>query len=339
MADPSVFITESVRPTLATTDSCVLEVRKNYEVIPSVACSMCFMLGVVYCFFGYRCFKMVMFLSGLAFGTGVGYLLCLREQLLDSPLDAETRAGISLGIGLLGGLVTVLVRCVGLFLTGLQLGLLVSVSTLVATGQYYPIFSPVWVPVGSVLGTSMFFAVLTLCWQKAMTVVATATLGAAIITACVDYCVETPMAVLRAYVGLLTDQQGTMCWYSWAMVGVWPAVAALGILVQRKLTAKGLSHSEVIVSGKQKQVQLMRIREKDARRRPEGTYRRRPPPLKRYAGDVLAPSYLASLRERQMSTGSSMSSLSTVHHTMIDFDYETGSMVPLTASSSAVLRV
>lgn len=336
-----MLVTEGVNSslTVTTTDSCVLEIRTKYEVIPSVACSMCFMLGVIYCFFGYRCFKMVMFLSGLAFGTGVGYLLCLREQLLESPLDAETRAGISLGIGLLGALVTVLVRCVGLFLTGLQLGLLLSVTTLLAAGQYYPIFNPVWVPAGSVLGTSVFFAVLTLCWQKTMTIIATATLGAGIIATCMDYCVETPMVVLRAYSGLRSDQQGEMCWFSWAMVGMWPAAAALGILVQRKFTARGLSHSEVIVSGKQRQVQLMRIREKDARRRPDGTYRRRPPPLKRYAGDVLAPSYLASLRERQMSTGSSISSLSTVHHTMIDFDYETGSMVPLTTSSSAVLRV
>lgn len=45
----------------------------------------------------------------------------------------------------------------------------------------------------------------------------------------------------------------------------------------------------VIVSGKQKQLQLLKIRQLDARRRPEGKYRRRPPLLKRYAGDVLAP--------------------------------------------------
>lgn len=44
-------------------------------------------------------------------------------------------------------------------------------------------------------------------------------------------------------------------------------------------------------------------------------------------------SYLQSLRERQMGTGSSTSSVSTITHTLIDFDFETGSMVPLTASS------
>ncbi|KAK1800936.1 hypothetical protein P4O66_004695 [Electrophorus voltai] len=283
---------------------------------------------------GYRCFKMVMFLSGLTFGTGVGYLLCLREQLLDSPLNAETRAGVSLGIGLLSGLVTTLVRCMGLFLTGFLLGLLLSVAALVVAGQFHAAFMPMWVAVGTVLGTSMFFAVLTLCWQRPMTIVATTILGAAVMTACVDYCVETPVLAWRAHAGLQGSHQGAMCWFSWAVVGLWPLLSTLGMLVQRKLTARGLSHSEVIVSNIQKQ-----LHQKEVCTRPEGMSHRRPPLLKRYAGDVLAPSYLAHLRERQMSTGSSTSSLSTVYHTMIDFDFETGSMVPLTASPSAVRRI
>lgn len=192
---------------------------------------------------GYRCFKLVMFLSGLAFGTGVGYLLCLREQLLDSQLDAETRAGISLGIGLLGGLVSILVRCVGLFLTGLHLGLLLSITALLAAGQYYSVLSPIWVPSGTLLGTGLFFAMLTLCWQRRMTMVATAMLGAAIIIACMDYCIETPMLVWKAYMGLQENQEKVLCWYGWVMLGIWPVVAALGYLVQYKFTAKGMSHT------------------------------------------------------------------------------------------------
>lgn len=195
-------------------------------------------------FLGYRCFKLVMFLSGLVFGTGIGYLLCLREQLLDSPLDAETRAGISLGIGLLGGLVSILVRCVGLFLTGLHMGLLLSTTALLAAAQYYPVLSPVWVPAGTVLGTGIFFAVLTMCWQRSMTIAATATLGAAIIMTCMDYCMETPMLVWREYVGLQRNQQNVLCWYSWVMLGIWPVVATLGNLVQWKYTAKGMLHTE-----------------------------------------------------------------------------------------------
>ncbi|XP_030640797.1 transmembrane protein 198-like [Chanos chanos] len=339
MADPSTFVTEGVMPTAVEVDTCVLEIRRKYNVIPTLTCSVCFLVGIIYCFCGYRCFKLVMFLSGLLFGSEVGSLLCLREQLLDTPLDTETRLGISLGIGVLAGLVTVLVRCVGLFLTGLQLGLLLCVVPLLAVGQYYDL-TPVWAPLGTVLGTSVFCAVLALLWQKALTVAATAVMGAALAVTCVDYWLETPLLVVRAYEGLRRTEQKPYCWYSWLIVGAWPVLALLGALVQWKLTARGLSHTKVIFRGRQKQVQLMKIRQRESRRRPEGTYRRRPPPLKRYAGDVLAPSYLQSLRERQMSTGSSQSSLSTVHHTMIDFDYETGSMVPLTSSaSSAILRV
>lgn len=46
-------------------------------------------------------------------------------------------------------------------------------------------------------------------------------------------------------------------------------------------------------------------------------------------------SYLRRLQEHQMGTGSSTSSVSTITHTLIDFDFETGSMVPLTAASPA----
>lgn len=53
-------------------------------------------------------------------------------------------------------------------------------------------------------------------------------------------------------------------------------------------------HLIVVISRRQKRVQLMRIREKDAKKRQqaggqEGTYRRKPTPVKRYAGDLLAP--------------------------------------------------
>lgn len=308
--------------------ACAPEIRREYELIPAVSCSVCLALGLIYCFCGYRCSKLVMFLSGLTLGSGVGHLLVLQERLL----DGQTRAAVSLGLGLLLALVAVLVRSVGLFLTGLQLGSLLSGAALLLLGQYYPVFSPAWVPVGAVLGTSVFCAVISLCWRKAMTVAATAAVGSAVAVACADYWVETPMLVLRAYEGL-QRRQG-LCWYSWVMIGVWPVLGALGTLVQCRITA-----ADVSVTGKQKQLDLTRIRRTHERRQPEGTCRRRPPVLQRYTGDVLAPSYLASLRERQTNTGSSLWSLTSVHHTMIDFDSETGSLVPLTASASALLRL
>lgn len=47
-------------------------------------------------------------------------------------------------------------------------------------------------------------------------------------------------------------------------------------------------------------------------------------------------SYLQSLRDRQMGTGTSLSSMGTTNHTMIDLDYDSGSTAPLTATTPVV---
>ncbi|XP_030229853.1 transmembrane protein 198 isoform X1 [Gadus morhua] len=340
MADPTGPGLEGSGAGVAEVDVCSLEPERNYEVIPAVICSMCCLFGIIYCFFGYRCFKAVMFLSGLMFGSVIIFLLCHKERVLDTQLSVEASAGIGLGIGLLCGLVTMLVRSVGLFMTGLLLGLLLALAGLLAAQQFVAP-TTVWVPLGSLLGTGMLFSVLTLQWQKPLTVLSTAVFGAAIMTVCADYFVETLTLTLHAYGVLRLAPGPPLCWYSWVVLGVWPLLSLMGVLVQWKLTDAGYSHTEVVISRRQKRVQLMRIREKEARKRQqtggqEGTYRRKAPPVKRYAGDLLAPSYLQSLRDRQSGTGTSLSSLGATNHSMIDMDYDTGSTAPLTATTPVV---
>ncbi|KAG7472032.1 hypothetical protein MATL_G00104260 [Megalops atlanticus] len=340
MSDTSAPVPDGTGSGVTEVDACDLEIERKYEVIPAVICSMCCLFGIIYCFFGYRCFKAVMFLSGLMFGSVVIFLLCHKERVLDTELSVEASAGIGLGIGALCGLVTMLVRSVGLFLTGLLLGLLLAVAALLAASPFYAP-GTVWVPLGALLGAGTLCAVLALQWQRLLTVLSTAAFGAAILTVCADYFVEMLALAAHAYDCLRLAPGPPLCWYSWAIAGIWPALSLTGALVQWKLTAEGYSHTEVIVSRRQKRVQLMRIRQKDAKKRQqgggqEGIYRRKPTPIKRYAGDVLAPSYLQSLRDRQMGTGTSLSSLGTANHTLIDFDFETGSTVPLTATTPVV---
>ncbi|XP_043102234.1 transmembrane protein 198-like [Puntigrus tetrazona] len=303
---------------------CSLEIRREYELFPAVTCSLCFALGLVYCFCGCRCFRTVLLVSGLVSGCALGQLLCVWECVL----ELRAQAGVSLGLGLLGALLAVQVRSVGLFLSGLLLGALLSGAALLLLGQYYPVLSPPWAPVSAVTGTSLLFALLALRWRRPVTVALTTALGAAVALGCVDYWLETPMLLLRVYEGL-QRQQG-LCWSSWAVIGAWPLLTALGTLVQYSIISDEALQRKQCVTGNQKRLDPMRIRQKRERR---------PPALQRYAGDVLAPSYLASLRERQSHTGSSLWSLSSVHHTVIDFDSETGSLVPLTTSASALLRL
>lgn len=184
-----------------------------------------------------------MFLSGLMFGSVIIFLLCHKEHVFDTQLSVEASAGIGLGIGLLCGLVTMLVRSVGLFMTGLLLGLLLALAGLLVAHQFYAP-TTVWVPLGALLGAGMLFAVLTLQWQKMFTVLSTAVFGAAIMTVCADYFVEMLALASHVYDCLRLKPGPALCWYSWVILGVWPALSLIGVLVQWKLTDGRFSHTE-----------------------------------------------------------------------------------------------
>ncbi|XP_053354490.1 transmembrane protein 198-B [Clarias gariepinus] len=343
-------------------DPCDLGTERRYEVVPSVVCSMCCLFGIIYCFFGYRCFKAVLFLTGLMFGSVVVFLLCYKERVLDTQLSAEASAGIGLGIGTLCGLVTMLVRSVGLFMVGLLLGLLAGIGTLVGMEELSS--APprsVWVPLGVLLGLGMLFAVLTLQWQRFFTTLSTAAFGAAVIAVAADYFVELFALVRYIYERVKAVPARSECWVTWAVLGAWPALALLGALVQWRVTAEGYSHTKVMISRQQRRVQLMRIRQKEERREcsrkkrrkqqsqhhthsgkamhPEPPYRRKPQPVRRYDGDVLSPSYIQSFRERQGEGCAYPGARLSGTHTAVDIDYDCGSTVPLTSGAGPNPRV
>lgn len=184
-----------------------------------------------------------MFLTGLMFGSIIIFMLCYKERVLDTQLSVEASVGIGLGIGVLCGLVTMLVSSVGLFMVGLLLGLLLAVATLVVMEQFY--HPPtVWIPIALLLGVGMLFAVLTLQWQRFFTTLSTAVFGSAIMTVTVDYFIELFLLVQYIYERIKVAPARPVCWYSWVILGIWPLLTTLGVLVQWKVTAEGYSHTE-----------------------------------------------------------------------------------------------
>ncbi|XP_045145376.1 transmembrane protein 198-like isoform X1 [Echinops telfairi] len=320
---------------------CILEPQNNPDLAPTLVCALCCCFGIIYCCFGYRCFKAVMFLSGLLSGALVIFLLCHKERVLETQLSLEVSAGIALGIGLLCGLVTMLVRSVGLFLTGLLLGLTLGAGTLLGTE---PIYQPpsAWVPAGGLVGLALLGALLTLRWPRPFTVLGTSLLGAAVLVACADFFLEE--LALGSRLGQRLQALPALpplCWYSWVLLGAWPALGALGALAQWKLMAEehGGHASAVILSRQQRHLQLLRVRQQEAKwqRTPpgvglcEGSYRRQLPPSARSPADSLAPSYLQSLRERQLGP----STQATAPHTVLDLDSDCSSTVPLTTPAGS----
>uniref|UniRef100_A0A7N8Y406 Transmembrane protein 198 n=1 Tax=Mastacembelus armatus TaxID=205130 RepID=A0A7N8Y406_9TELE len=339
---------------------CDQEIERRYEIVPSVVCSMCCLFGIIYCFFGYRCFKAVLFLTGLMFGSVVIFMLCYKERVMDTQLSVEASVGIGLGIGTLCGLVTMLVRSVGLFMVGLLLGLLVGVASLVVMEEFYHPRT-VWVPLGILLGCGTLFAVLTLQWQRCFVTFSTATFGSAIITVTVDYFIELFALVHYVYERLRVAPKKPVCWFTWVILGVWPILAFLGVLIQWKVTAEGFSHTEVVLSRQQRRVQLMRIRQREEssqKQKPhthhhrhhsqppkvpppqtEPGYHRKANPKRRFDGDVLSPSYIRSFRDRQTDRRAYSHSRMMSRSRMAELDYDCGSQVPLTAPGGPPVHI
>lgn len=188
---------------------------------------------------GYRCFKATMFLSGLFFGSTVIFLLCRQER--EQQLSLEASAAVTAAIGLLCGLLTTLLRAVGLFATGLLLGLLAATATLVAVPP--PTLSP-WVTVGTLLGLALLCALLALRWPKAVTVLATAAFGAAVMVVCADYLAEGLALVAHIAARLQLVPARALCWHGWLLLGTWPVLSVLGVLLQWRVTASGFSHHD-----------------------------------------------------------------------------------------------
>lgn len=253
-------------------------------------------------------------------GSAATLLLYHKEPMLDAQLALESKAGIGLAVGVLTGLMTMLVPTMGLLFSGLQLGGLLAVATLVVVGQFHSL-SSLWVPLCGTLAASVASAVVTLLWQKLFAVIYTSALGAGAVTLCVDHLMGASALPDQVYDMLHQGAPRRLCWFNWAIAGIFPALSLISALVQWSLTARGLSHragepreslhqlthsltpahptSQTIffvpclcrcAAEQQKHKKCVKKQKyRESRRRTHSHRRRRPPPLRRYNGDVLAP--------------------------------------------------
>lgn len=257
------------------------KISLDYSVIPGVIAVLCFVFGILYCFFGYRYFKATMFMTGFIFGSLVTYLICLEETVL----PVEGKVGVAIGAGVLCGLITLLVQYVGLFMTGFHLGFLLAVTGLVVA-EWFVHPSTKWVPIGAVFGTGLVFALLGLYFQKRLTMLATAMIGAALISVAVDYFVEMFLMLYYILDRLKAVESGSVCWFSWIIVGLWPLTFFVGVVGQCSVTGKGFSHQDAVHSRRQRKTSSRRGREEDAGRTQPSNYKHLYQ-IRRANGDVI----------------------------------------------------
>ncbi|KRX79019.1 DNA excision repair protein haywire [Trichinella sp. T6] len=257
------FTTRVENSTLSTTASpplpddllnyCSSGFKFDYEIPFAIVSSAALFIGIVYCVFGYRCFKAVFFLTGFLFGSVLVYLVCDRENLL------PTWGNVSIGVaaGLLFGLITVLVHYVGLFMTGFLTGLLFSIPTMLVWSAFSQV-STVWLTVLVVFSEGLLFALTSLKWQRPMIIADTGVIGGALLTLAVDYFVE-KLYLASQLLNMLYQSHGALpltaaddqsrptpllCWYHWLVLALWPSFFIIGCFVQFLLTGSNFTHKE-----------------------------------------------------------------------------------------------
>ncbi|KRZ13878.1 DNA excision repair protein haywire, partial [Trichinella zimbabwensis] len=232
---------------------CSTGFKFDYEIPFAIVSSAALFIGIVYCVFGYRCFKAVFFLTGFLFGSVLVYLICDRESLL------PTWGNVSIGIaaGLLFGMITVLVHYVGLFMTGFLTGLLFSIPTMLVWCAFSHV-STVWLTLLVVFSEGLLFALASLKWQRPMIIADTGLIGGALLTLAVDYFVE-KLFLASQLLNMLYQSHGTLplttvddqrrpspllCWYHWLVLALWPSFFIIGCFVQSLLTGSNFTHKE-----------------------------------------------------------------------------------------------
>lgn len=237
------------------------------NVVTAVITGLYLFFGLFAALFGYRCFKAIMFLTGFIFGSIVVYLICLEENIF--PMWANTVIAVSAGV--LFGLITLLVQYVGLFMLGFHGGLLAGIVGLVSThlarqalheynnsssseegGNPSSPFEPhsPWVSVAVLLASGLVASLFNLYFQKSLTIFNSALYGGAVVATGIDYFVQNSVMLMwvwnkvRSVKQSSSDGQQLYCWYSWAILALWPAVMIVGICTQCIVTGQGIYHEE-----------------------------------------------------------------------------------------------
>ncbi|XP_062577410.1 transmembrane protein 198-like [Saccostrea cucullata] len=268
------------------------EISAEYDIALAVICSMCFIFGIVYTFFGYRFFKAVMFLTGFIFTSVLAYLILSQHSLL--PMEGNI--GVALGAGLLIGLVTMLVQYVGLFFTGFQLGAALGVVSLIIV-DFFVIIPIHWIRIGVICGLGLVCAIVTLKFQKGGMILGTSVFGGALMVACLDYFIEQFAMVTFVWGQVTGVSSGLVCWYSWVLLGCWPFCFLVGAVTQWRITGQGYDHNEVLPSKRVKKANLHQARKKE-RVDSQHTRYRHLYQARRAPGDVLSQTYIQTMTQK-----------------------------------------
>jgi len=184
----------------------------------------------LFCLFGYRCFKAILFLIGFTFSFVIVYLICQEEDLLTE----YGNIGVSLISGFLYGLICLLVPYVGFFTLGFLNGLLIGFITIVI----FQITLSIWIILPFLLGIGLFVAITNICYPS-LTILTTSLIGSTGIVISVDYFIENFKMIYSILNYIKKKESVQLCVFNWIIIVTWLILFMLSCFIQYYLTANG----------------------------------------------------------------------------------------------------
>jgi len=210
-------------------------------------------VGLAWCFAGYRLFKILLFLAGFV----LFFFICL-EVLSNQvkQLAFWISLLISVGAGIAGGVLMILVIKIGFFVVGFLAGsfsaccliAFTPLSTLIASNVENAV--TIWVTLACIVGAGIVVGVVAVFLTKHVIIVSSAITGAIMIGAGVDFLADLKLFgfvnalfsghVPRNIIGLNITRD----WPVWLLLFGIVAFAVGGAIVQYRVSAKEYSHEQ-----------------------------------------------------------------------------------------------
>ncbi|CAF3447747.1 unnamed protein product [Rotaria socialis] len=307
-------------------ERCDLTLPTEYDSHWIIAYVSLAFVGLFYGIFGYRCWRLTMFITSFALSSLVIYIV-LKTQ---PTLNEFQLIMISCSIAILFGLVNTLLEYIGLFTNGFCFGLILSIITFVvvhikdqAAGTITT--TTIWFVIGLILILGLICATLALRFQKFMLIIMSSCLAGVCQVLVLDYFLQLSTLFRFTHTILLLEKPPDLCFRHWIIILIQPIIMLLSISIQYSCTGRNYDHRDswhkIISTGKKhyKTANLNKIRrhyERDTLRQqiiPDESNRfRHFYHLRRAHGDALSSDFIQNMRQ-QSSTAVCLTSNNTIN--------------------------
>lgn len=223
----------------------IIENNKDYYGVPAlIIAAVLFIVGVLFCFIGYRLLKINLFLIGFLIGGGLTYFTMLAFMNdLDASWKIYVTVIVTVIVGVVIGMLTICIYYIGMFLAGGSVGFLATWFLLSAIDiEYFQ--THIWIPFLIAIFIGIVCGVITLIFQKWLVIFGTSIIGAFLICWSIDYYLE--LGLMIYYLFLFAENRSDIkpCWYSWTIAGLFLLVAVAGFILQGAVTGRKYDHKK-----------------------------------------------------------------------------------------------